>query len=192
MADGWCGNKKDVGETSGIWWKDKEEAIVSNVDLDVRNIGKYENNNGAWKMRREWNLVCLWVKCINRIGIVDVCFRIDILRLFRICSLRVYTVMDGWLSQLFHGEKKASSWYFVVGGGWFINYQVMLGEMFLSFSLQIYDERVALFKYFFNLRTIVYWHILFVWGFLPTRLCSILLNCLFFAWPCINIFLKIR
>ena len=24
MADGWCGNKKDVGETGGIWWRDKE------------------------------------------------------------------------------------------------------------------------------------------------------------------------
>ena len=34
IADGWCGNKKDVRETSGIWWKDKEEALVSNVDID--------------------------------------------------------------------------------------------------------------------------------------------------------------
>ena len=47
MADGWCGNKKGVGETDGIWWKDKEETLVSHVNIDGRNICKYENNRGA-------------------------------------------------------------------------------------------------------------------------------------------------
>ena len=47
MPDGWCGNKKDVGETSGIWWKDKEEVLVNNVNIEGRNICKYENNCGA-------------------------------------------------------------------------------------------------------------------------------------------------
>ena len=28
MVDGWCGNKKGVGKTGGIWWKDKDEALV--------------------------------------------------------------------------------------------------------------------------------------------------------------------
>ena len=33
MADGWCGKKKDVGETGGIWWKDKGEVSVSEVNI---------------------------------------------------------------------------------------------------------------------------------------------------------------
>ena len=37
MADGWCGYKKDVGETARIWWKDKE-ALVSNINIDGRYI----------------------------------------------------------------------------------------------------------------------------------------------------------
>ena len=32
MADRWCGNKKGVGKTGGILWKDKEENLVNNVD----------------------------------------------------------------------------------------------------------------------------------------------------------------
>ena len=40
-------NKKNIRETGGIWWKDKEEALVSNVDIDGWNICKYENNSGA-------------------------------------------------------------------------------------------------------------------------------------------------
>ena len=37
------GNKKGVDEASGIWWKDKNKALVSNVDIDGRNICKYKN-----------------------------------------------------------------------------------------------------------------------------------------------------
>ena len=33
MSDGWYDNKKDVGETGGIWWNDNEEVLVSNVDI---------------------------------------------------------------------------------------------------------------------------------------------------------------
>ena len=47
MFDGWCGNKKNVKETGGMWWKDKEEALESNVNIDGRNICKYENNSGT-------------------------------------------------------------------------------------------------------------------------------------------------
>ena len=47
MAYGLCGNKKDVGETCGIWWKDKEEALVSNMNIDGWNIRKYENDSGV-------------------------------------------------------------------------------------------------------------------------------------------------
>ena len=47
MADGWCTNKKGVSETDWVWWKDKEEAFVSKVNIDDRSICKYENNNGA-------------------------------------------------------------------------------------------------------------------------------------------------
>ena len=41
MTDGWRGNKQGVGETGGICWKNKEEALGN---LDGRNICKYENN----------------------------------------------------------------------------------------------------------------------------------------------------
>ena len=47
IANGWCGNKKGIGETGRIWWKDKEGALVSNVDINGRNICKYKNNSGA-------------------------------------------------------------------------------------------------------------------------------------------------
>ena len=47
MADGWCGNEKGVGETVRIWWKDKEKVLICNVNIDGRNICKYENNCGA-------------------------------------------------------------------------------------------------------------------------------------------------
>ena len=47
MSDGWCGNKKGVGETGVIWWKDKEEVLESDVNIDGRNIWKYGNNFGA-------------------------------------------------------------------------------------------------------------------------------------------------
>ena len=40
MAVEWYSNKKDVGETGGIWWKDKVEALESHVDIDDRNICK--------------------------------------------------------------------------------------------------------------------------------------------------------
>ena len=51
MADGWCGNKKGVGEIGGIRWKDKGEALACDVNIDDRNICKYENNRAASKMR---------------------------------------------------------------------------------------------------------------------------------------------
>ena len=41
----WYGNKKGVGETGGIWWKDKADALASNVNIEGRNISKYENNS---------------------------------------------------------------------------------------------------------------------------------------------------
>ena len=47
MADVWYGKKKDVGETVEIWWKEKEEPLVSDKNIDGRNICKYENNSGA-------------------------------------------------------------------------------------------------------------------------------------------------
>ena len=47
IGDRWCGNKKSVGETSGIWWKNKKEDLISNVDIDDRNICKYENKSGS-------------------------------------------------------------------------------------------------------------------------------------------------
>ena len=46
-VDGWCVNKKGIGKTGGIWWKDMEEALVSSVNVDSRNICKYENNSDA-------------------------------------------------------------------------------------------------------------------------------------------------
>ena len=45
MADGWCGNKKGVDETGGVWWKDKGKVLVSAVNIDGRNICKYGKNN---------------------------------------------------------------------------------------------------------------------------------------------------
>ena len=47
MADRRCGNKKGVGEIGGKWWKDKDEVLVSDVDIDDRNLCKYENNSGT-------------------------------------------------------------------------------------------------------------------------------------------------
>ena len=47
IDDRWCGNKKDVSETSRIWWKDKEDVFVSDVNIEGRNISKYENNSGT-------------------------------------------------------------------------------------------------------------------------------------------------
>ena len=47
MVDGWCGNKKGVRKTGGIWWKDKEEALIRNENIDGWNICKYENNSAA-------------------------------------------------------------------------------------------------------------------------------------------------
>ena len=35
MVVGWCGDKKDVGETVGIWWKDKEEVLAADVKVYV-------------------------------------------------------------------------------------------------------------------------------------------------------------
>ena len=50
IADGWCSNKKGVGKTGGIWWKDKKDALVSKLDIDGRNIYKYENDS-EWKWK---------------------------------------------------------------------------------------------------------------------------------------------
>ena len=47
MVNGRCRNKKGVGKTGGMWWKDKEESLVSNVVIDGKNIYKYENNDSA-------------------------------------------------------------------------------------------------------------------------------------------------
>ena len=47
MIDGWCDNKKGVGETGGISWKDKEEVLECEVNIDGRNTCKYENNFGV-------------------------------------------------------------------------------------------------------------------------------------------------
>ncbi len=47
LVDDWCGNKKGVGKKDGICWNDKEETLVSSVDIDGRNICKYEINSGA-------------------------------------------------------------------------------------------------------------------------------------------------
>ena len=47
MVDGRCSNKKGVDETSGIRWNDKEEDLISHVNMDGRNICKHENNSGA-------------------------------------------------------------------------------------------------------------------------------------------------
>ena len=54
MADGWCDNEKGVGETGGMWWKDREKASIStvNIDIDGRNTHKYGNNGDTWKMKR--------------------------------------------------------------------------------------------------------------------------------------------
>ena len=56
-VDGWCCNKKDIGETGGVWWMDKEEAFVSNVDIDDRNICvDMKIIMVLKKWEREWNL----------------------------------------------------------------------------------------------------------------------------------------
>ena len=60
MADGWYGNKKGVGVTGGIGWKDKGEVLVSEVNIDGGNIWK------PGKMRRGFKFIlfwfCLWVE----------------------------------------------------------------------------------------------------------------------------------
>ena len=38
MVDGWCGNNEGVGNIGGIWWMDKGEDLVCNVDINGRNI----------------------------------------------------------------------------------------------------------------------------------------------------------
>ena len=38
MANGWCGSKEGVGENGGVWWKDKGEVLVSDVNIDGGNI----------------------------------------------------------------------------------------------------------------------------------------------------------
>ena len=47
IADRLCDNQRGVGEASGIWWKDKKKVLVSNMNIDGRNVCKYENNFGA-------------------------------------------------------------------------------------------------------------------------------------------------
>ena len=47
MVDGWCSNKEGVNKTGRILWKDKDEVLVSDVNIDGGNIWKYENNSGA-------------------------------------------------------------------------------------------------------------------------------------------------
>ena len=38
MADGRRGDKKYVGETDGIWWKNEDEDLVINLNIDGRNM----------------------------------------------------------------------------------------------------------------------------------------------------------
>ena len=38
---------KSVGKTGGIWRKDKEDVLISNVNIDGKNICKYEKNCDA-------------------------------------------------------------------------------------------------------------------------------------------------
>ena len=64
----------------GYGEKASEEFVVSCVNIDGRNICKYENNSEK-KRDVEWNLVYVLVICLGRIGI-DVCFRVDILRIY--------------------------------------------------------------------------------------------------------------
>ena len=47
MADGWCGNKKDVGEIDGIWWKDKGWSFSEYVNIVGGNLCIYEKNGSA-------------------------------------------------------------------------------------------------------------------------------------------------
>ena len=54
------------------------------------------------KWEGERKLANVLVKCLGRTWIGDICFHVNILRLSQICSLGVYIVMGGWLSQLFH------------------------------------------------------------------------------------------
>ena len=44
MVNGWSGKKESIGETGEIWWKDKEEVLVNDGNINDRNIWKYENN----------------------------------------------------------------------------------------------------------------------------------------------------
>ena len=64
MVDGWRDNKKGVGETGGIWWKDKEETLVNNMNIDGSDICKYGNNCGAWKNENRNGIYVLvkWVE----------------------------------------------------------------------------------------------------------------------------------
>ena len=40
MADEWCSNKKGIGETCWVKWKDKGEVLLSDMNIDGRNICK--------------------------------------------------------------------------------------------------------------------------------------------------------
>ena len=51
------------------------------------------------KWEEEWNL-CFG--CLDQIGIGNVCFHADILRLSRICGVKEYIVIGGWLSYIIY------------------------------------------------------------------------------------------
>ena len=83
---------------------------------------KKKNEEKRKKRRGELNLVDVLVICLGRIGIENVSFHVDILRLSQICGLIVYFVMGGDYCNFFLEAKKASSWYFIVGGSWFYDF----------------------------------------------------------------------
>ena len=83
---------KRVGERT------REEVLVSDVNIDGRNLLKYGNKRGDLKewYEREWNLVYVLAMCLGRTGMEDISFRVDILRLSGIYGLIIYFVMGGW------------------------------------------------------------------------------------------------
>ena len=48
MADGCCDNKKDMGETGGVWWKVKEEVkwtSIAEIYVNMKIIMVLENES---------------------------------------------------------------------------------------------------------------------------------------------------
>ena len=53
------------------------------------------------KIEKKDGIYFVFDKCLGQIGIENVCFHVEILRLSWICGLKVYILMGGWLSQLY-------------------------------------------------------------------------------------------